>query len=164
MNTIVPGILLKDKKNIPSRKIKSNEGRVYKKRDVLENLIIEGYSEDKAMELAGYSEKNIQRNRSVILGGVNYDRLRLALKPGVIVINHMAIKVAKKQMEEKDIRVQAYGAKIAVDMGKLHLADDKSPTSITFSFQTIQAENVQVNVGKDDKDGSVKEIKDGDVG
>ena len=65
----------------------------------------------------------------------------------------------RRMMEFGDIKTQSFGAKLALDNAKLHLADDKSPTSITFSFQTIQAENVQVNVGKDDKDGSVKEIK-----
>jgi hypothetical protein len=60
----------------------------------------------------------------------------------------MALGVAMNQMEHGDARTKGYGAKLALDNAKIHLAEDKSPTNITFSFQTIQGENVQVNVDK----------------
>ena len=147
MKTIVPGILLKQKKNLPARRRKKPTNVIYLKRHRLESYLKEGYSRNKAMELAGYSEKTIRNAANSIMKNVNWDEVRLALKSRSIHANHMAIDVAMRQMEHGDAKQQGYGAKLALDNAKIHLAEDKTPTNITFNFQTIKGENVQVNVG-----------------
>lgn len=165
MDTIVPGVVLKENKAQPPRKMKEIKKRRGRKIVKFESYLSEGYSPKKSMELAGYSPLMCTTKVAATLRLVNYDTLRLALKPHAVLLNHQANGVMQRMMEHGvDIKQQAYGAKLALDNAKIHLADDKSPTSITFSFQTIQAENVQVNVGEAVEDAPVKEIKGGDGG
>ena len=162
METIVPGILLKDNHNKGQKRKKAKSVTISKKRATLENYLSEGYGPKKAMELAGYSPKTIMGDSARVLRSVNWDAVRLRLKDRSIHANHMAIAVAMRQMQHGDAKQQGWGAKLALDNAKIHLADDKSPTNITFSFQTI-GEKVQINVGKPTEaieDGSVKEIED----
>lgn len=148
METIVPGIIGRVKTGtIAPRGMIKGTKKPSKKQIRFIALLKEGNSPKKAAELAGYSQSVVETGVSKLLKNVNYDELRLALKPNSIVANHMAIGVAMRQMEYGDARQQGWGAKLALDNAKIHLADDKSPTSITFNFQTI-AENVQVNVDK----------------
>ena len=109
------------------------------KRQKLIGYLKEGYSVQKAMELAGYSETTIRTKlRRTVGRNVDVNALHSTSKGRSLYVNHLALDVAEDMMDtKKDDKTRSYGAKLALDNAKIHLGQDRTPLSTTYKFTQI---------------------------
>ncbi len=137
IKAIVPGEILREKKAIKRRKIKKREKRLTPRMEKTKELVREGYSIRKAMEIAGYSQNTINSRYRQYLEKLDLPELLRGLKPASAILNYKVIKVLDEEMDKENSRERIRAADVAVKMGKLHLGEDKAPPKIVFQFQTI---------------------------
>jgi len=148
MKTIIPGVLMKERKDTSKRKIKKNRLQTPRMQKTLEE-VKQGCSIQKAMELAGYSPKTIKHRWRDYLDRLDIQELMRGLKTGTAILHYQILKVLDEELKGDDVRERLRAADIGARMGKVHLVKEEVPSNITFSFQTIQGENIQINQGKD---------------
>jgi hypothetical protein len=151
MKTIIPGILMKERRDNKKRKIKKNRLPTPRMRKTLEQ-VKQGCSIQKAMELAGYSPKTIKHRWRDYLDRLDIQELMRGLKTGTAILHYQILKVLDEELKGDDVKERLRAADIGARMGKVHLVKEEVPSNITFAFQTINAENIQINQGKDNPD------------
>lgn len=151
MEVIVPGVVLRERKDTRKRKIKRNHPPTEKMEKTLEEVKA-GCSIQKAMQLAGYSEKTIRHNWKNYLDRLDIQELMRGLKTGTAILHYEVLKVLSEELKGDEAKERLRAADIGTRLGVVHLKKEEVPSNITFAFQTIQGENVQVNVGDKTKD------------
>jgi hypothetical protein len=142
MKTIIPNMLLREKKSIRKRTKEKRAKRLTPRMERTRKLVKEGYSIKKAMELAGYGKSTIDSSWQDYLVKPDLPELLRDLKQGSAILNYKAIKVLGEETDREDSRERIRAADVAVKMGKLHLGEDKAPPRIVFQFQTIDKQLV----------------------
>ena len=93
------------------------------------------------MSIAGYKESYINCHWKEWgerwLRNVNFDEKAVALKGKTILLQDFVSSKAFEWATKDDPKWAAVAAKVSGDMGKIHL-EEKTPTSLHFTFQTVQ--------------------------
>ena len=142
MKETVPNLILKEKKAMKRRKIKKGEKRQTPRMEKTKELIKEGFSIKKALELAGYSQSTINSRYRQYLERLDLPELLRGLKQGSALLNYKAMKVLDEEMDKENSRERIRAADVAVKMGKLHLGEDKAPPRIVVQLQSIDKQLV----------------------
>ena len=138
MRTIVPSVMFKEKKAMKRRNTNKREKRLTPRMEKTKELVKEGYSIKKALELAGYSQSTINSRYRQYLERLDLPELLRGLKHGSAILNYKALKVLGEEMDKENSRELIRAADVAVKMGKLHLGQDEPPPKIVFRFQTFK--------------------------
>jgi hypothetical protein len=146
MKEVIPKVMLRERKS-RKRRIKKRRNRRTPRMERTKDLIKEGYSVKKAMELAGYSESTINSSWKDYLIRLDLPELLRGLKHGSAILNYKAIKVLDEEMDKEDSRERIRAADVSVKMGKLHLGEDKAPPRIVIHLQTIDKQLVIEGAG-----------------
>jgi len=142
MKPVIPGLMMREKKAVKGRKIKKEEKKLTPRMVKTKELIKEGYSIKKALELAGYSQSTINSRYRQYLEKLDLPELLRGLKHGSAILNYKVIRVLDEEMDKENSRERIRAADVAVKMGKLHLGKDEAPPKIVFHFQTIDKQLV----------------------
>ncbi|NIS59892.1 MAG: hypothetical protein GTO13_04045, partial [Proteobacteria bacterium] len=121
MKTLVPGVILKEKKAMKRRTKNKGEKRLTSRMDTTRELVKEGDSIRKALELAGYVQSTVNSRYRQYIEKPDLPELLRGLKHGSAILNYKAIKVLDEEKDKENASERIRAADVAVKMGKLHL-------------------------------------------
>ncbi|MFX0199215.1 MAG: hypothetical protein ACFFCW_24090 [Candidatus Hodarchaeota archaeon] len=145
MKDIVPSVVLKERKP-RKRTYRKKKPRYSEKLTKTRELVADGFSLKKALELAGYAPSTVKHNANLYLKKLDLDELKRGLKINTALSGFKALKVLDELMvsAEKDSDKIKAGDSV-LRAGKTHLVKDETPPSYTFILQTIEGQTVNLN-------------------